>query len=67
VLGFRIIGIGRGPVLIQCRAYLLIARCRRRRWLRLTVHFLALNFGDEPNALEKPDYTTVRRNFVISS
>jgi hypothetical protein len=28
---------------------------------------LALNFGDEPNALEKPDYTTVRRNFVISS
>src|ERR1700722_18958552 len=39
MLGFEIVGVGCGPVLVQRGAYLLVARCGRRRWRWLTVHF----------------------------
>src|SRR5262249_21400073 len=58
VLRFKIVGIGRRPMLIQCHTYLLIAHSRILLLLLLIVH-LGLTFDKKPNAFGESEYKTV--------
>ena len=56
VLRFKIVGIKRHPMLIQCRTDFLISHSRIRLLLLLIV-ILSLQFDKVPNALAELEYT----------